>query len=338
MKKMLSLIALLLTTVATFAAEPKVFTDEAHVTSAGKTTDYTDKEVVLTETASGVYTVTFRKLAPMPYKTFGDFVIENVKATTDDASGETTFTTESTEAKWTNVTSSAALGGVTEGTSVTLNSFKATLSPDENTLVLEFNFVSMGADVNVAYGESYKEPATIVEDYEYADHLVIYDPDFADTKMVEMDGAHVFFDVYSDNTVRIKFSKVEIENYKYDFTFTGTFTKQTDGDVTRFACRGAEGEASQKALFGGVVPTLDVDGIVTGERTIYMNFKMNGNGFSFSGEFGTDTTNGISTVDATTDNRIVAIYTLGGVRTNNLQRGVNIVRTADGKVKKMLVK
>lgn len=338
MKKMLSLIALLLTTVATFAAEPKVFTDEAHVVSAGKTTDYTDKEVELTETASGVYTVTFRKLAPIPYKTFGDFVIENVKATTNDATGETTFTTESTEAKWTNVTSSAALGGITEGASVVLNSFKATLAPDESTLVLEFGFVSMGADVIVAFGEAYKEPVTIVEDYEYADHLVIYDPDFADTKMVEMDGAHVFFDVYSDNTVRIKFSKVEIESYKYDFTFTGTFTKQTDGDVTRFACRGAEGEASQKTLFGGVVPTLDVDGIVTGERTIYMNFKMFGNGFAFSGEFGTDTTNAINAVDATTDNRIVAIYTLGGVRTNNLQRGVNIVRTADGKVKKMLVK
>lgn len=43
----------------------------------------------------------------------------------------------------------------------------------------------------------------------------------------------------------------------------------------------------------------------------------------------------INTLTTADDNKYVAIYTLGGVR---MQRGINIVRTASGKVKKVLVK
>lgn len=201
MKKILSLVVLLMTTVATFA---QVFTDEAHVTSAGMTTDYQSKEVELTKVSDDLYTLTFRKLAPMAYKTFGDFTVSNVKATADAATGDIKFTTESTEGVWSNVTSTAAIGGVTEGSSAQLNSLEATLSADGTKLTLEFCFVTLGSDVNVL--------------------------------------------------------------------------------------------------------------------------------------FGTSTSTAIVSPDAAADNRYVAIYTLGGVRRNSLQRGINIVRTASGKVKKVLVK
>lgn len=46
----------------------------------------------------------------------------------------------------------------------------------------------------------------------------------------------------------------------------------------------------------------------------------------------------INTLITADDNKYVAIYTLGGVRMQRLQRGINIVRTANGKVKKLLVK
>lgn len=142
-----------MTTLCTFG---QVFTDDLHVTSgAGRTTDYTQKEVELKRVAgSGSrYTVTFKKLAPMAYKTFGDFVIDNVRSTVDAETGVTTFATSATEGKWVNVTSTAAIGGVTEGSKSTLTSFTATLSADKSKFVAELNFMTMGSDVSVVFGK-----------------------------------------------------------------------------------------------------------------------------------------------------------------------------------------
>ena len=153
MKKVLSIVFFLMTTLCTFG---QVFTDDLHVTSgAGRTTDYTQKEVELKRVAgSGSrYTVTFKKLAPMEYKTFGDFVIDGVMSTVDTETGVTTFATSATEGKWVNVTSTAAIGGVTEGSKSTLTSFTATLSADKSKFVAELNFMTMGSDVSVVFGK-----------------------------------------------------------------------------------------------------------------------------------------------------------------------------------------
>ena len=201
MKKVFTLMVFLMTALCTFG---QVFTDDQHVTSgAGRTTDYAQKEVELTKVSDDVYKFTFRKLAPMEYKIFGDFVVEDVTATVD-AAGEMTFSTASTEGTWTNVTSTAAIGGVTEGSKSDLKAFTATLSADKSKLIVEFSFMTMGSDVDVVFGK-----------------------------------------------------KVDTA---------------------------------------------------------------------------------INTVNAADDNRYVEIYNLGGVRMQRLQRGINIVRTASGKVKKVLVK
>jgi hypothetical protein len=153
MKKVLSIVFFLMTTLCTFG---QVFTDDLHVTSgAGRTTDYTQKEVELKRVAgSGSrYTVTFKKLAPMEYKTFGDFEIDGVMSTVDTETGVTTFATSATEGKWVNVTSTAAIGGVTEGSKSTLTSFTATLSADKSKFVAELNFMTMGSDVSVVFGK-----------------------------------------------------------------------------------------------------------------------------------------------------------------------------------------
>lgn len=201
MKKVFTLMVFLMTALCTFG---QVFTDDLHVTSgAGRTTDYAQKEVELTKVSDDVYKFTFRKLAPMAYKTFGDFVVEDVTATVD-AAGEMTFSTASTEGTWTNVTSTAAIGGVTEGSKSLISAFTATLSADKSKLIVDLTFMTMGSDVDVVFGK-------------------------------KIDTA-------------------------------------------------------------------------------------------------------INTVNAADDNRYVEIYTLGGVRMQNLQRGINIVRTANGKVKKLLVK
>lgn len=203
MKKVFTLMVFLMTALCTFG---QVFTDDLHVTSgAGRTTDYAQKEVELTKVSDDVYKFTFRKLAPMEYKTFGDFVVEDVTATVD-AAGEMTFSTASTDGTWTNVTSTAAIGGVTEGSKSSISAFTATLSADKSKLIVDLTFMTLGSDVNVVFGKEYTDPTAI---------------------------------------------------------------------------------------------------------------------------------NTLTTAD---DNKYVAIYTLGGVRMQNLQRGINIVRTASGKVKKVLVK
>lgn len=203
MKKVFTLMVFLMTALCTFG---QVFTDDLHVTSgAGRTTDYAQKEVELTKVSDDVYKFTFRKLAPMEYKTFGDFVVEDVTATVD-AAGAMTFSTASTDGTWTNVTSTAAIGGVTEGSKSSISAFTATLSADKTKLIVDLTFMTMGSDVNVVFGKEYTDPTAI---------------------------------------------------------------------------------------------------------------------------------NTLTTAD---DNKYVAIYTLGGVRMQNLQRGINIVRTASGKVKKVLVK
>lgn len=203
MKKVFTLMVFLMTALCTFG---QVFTDDLHVTSgAGRTTDYAQKEVELTKVSDDVYKLTFRKLAPMEYKAFGDFVVEDVTATVD-AAGEMIFSTASTEGTWTNVTSTAAIGGVTEGSKSLISAFTATLSADKSKLIVDFTFMTLGSDVNVVFGKEYTDPTAI---------------------------------------------------------------------------------------------------------------------------------NTLTTAD---DNKYVAIYTLGGVRMQRLQRGINIVRTANGKVKKLLVK
>lgn len=203
MKKVFTLMVFLMTALCTFG---QVFTDDLHVTSgAGRTTDYAQKEVELTKVSDDVYKFTFRKLAPMEYKTFGDFVVDDVTATVD-AAGEMTFSTASTEGTWTNVTSTAAIGGVTEGSKSSISAFTATLSADKSKLIVDLTFMTLGSDVNVVFGKEYTDPTAI------------------------------------------------------------------------------------------------------------------------------------NTLTTSDDNKYVAIYTLGGVRMQRLQRGINIVRTASGKVKKLLVK
>lgn len=158
MKKVFTLMVFLMTALCTFG---QVFTDDQHVTSgAGRTTDYTQKEVELTKVSDDVYKFTFRKLAPMEYKTFGDFVVEDVTATVD-AAGEMTFSTASTDGTWTNVTSTAAIGGVTEGSKSSISAFTATLSADKSKLIVDLTFMTMGSDVNVVFGKEYTDPTAI---------------------------------------------------------------------------------------------------------------------------------------------------------------------------------
>ncbi len=80
--------------------------------------------------------------------------------------------------------------------------------------------------------------------------------------------------------------------------------------------------------------TVTMTGTSTGEGQLTADFTMNYGGFyTATMKFG-DSATAIN--DATTDRTVTGIYTVGGAKTQSLQKGVNIVRMANGKTVKVL--
>lgn len=116
-----------------------------------------------------------------------------------------------------------------------------------------------------------------------------------------------------------------------DIQFTATATKAEDGTVTL--------AADTQAEIGGFYEGC-------GEVAVKFNGTLNGEDLKATydidipsgaahAEFGNGVTNGINTVN-NTNNTITSIYTVGGAKVNSLQKGVNIVRLANGKTVKVI--
>lgn len=116
-----------------------------------------------------------------------------------------------------------------------------------------------------------------------------------------------------------------------DIQFTATATKAEDGTVTL--------AADTQAEIGGFYEGC-------GEVAVKFNGTLNGEDLTATydidipsgaahAEFGKGVTNGINTVN-NTNNTITSIYTVGGAKVNSLQKGINIVRLANGKTVKVI--
>lgn len=116
-----------------------------------------------------------------------------------------------------------------------------------------------------------------------------------------------------------------------DIQFTATATKAEDGTVTL--------AADTQAEIGGFYEGC-------GEVAVKFNGTLNGEDLTATydidipsgaahAEFGKGVTNGINTVNNTITS-ITSIYTVGGAKVNSLQKGVNIVRLANGKTVKVI--
>ena len=90
----------------------------------------------------------------------------------------------------------------------------------------------------------------------------------------------------------------------------------------------------EKAVNAGSVVALDIDisAYVNGRYTV----TVENSNESFTGEFDTQTT-GIKEVNSDVT-KAVRYYSIDGKRISTLQRGLNIIRTSDGKTKKVVVK
>ena len=81
--------------------------------------------------------------------------------------------------------------------------------------------------------------------------------------------------------------------------------------------------------------TVTMTGVFTAEGEMTADFTINYGGFyTATLKFGPDAATAINT--ATTDRTVTEIYTVGGAKVQSLQKGVNIVRMADGKTVKVI--
>lgn len=132
-----------------------------------------------------------------------------------------------------------------------------------------------------------------------------------------------------------------------DFNFSG-YVKL--GDIKIDGVSGENGEDDTVLLakegqthidvMGGVDVTLNDGCKIEGDQ-LFMNMSIS----AFKGlmtvgvEFeGTSTSTGIDKVTTTTDSGVEAIYDLNGRKLNEMQKGINIVRKADGTTVKVLKK
>lgn len=116
-----------------------------------------------------------------------------------------------------------------------------------------------------------------------------------------------------------------------DIQFTATATKAEDGTISL--------TADTQAEIGGFYEgcgkvAVKFNGTLNGED-LTATYDINIPSGAAHAEFGNGVTNGINTVN-NTNNTITSIYTVGGAKVNSLQKGVNIVRLANGKIVKVI--
>lgn len=115
-----------------------------------------------------------------------------------------------------------------------------------------------------------------------------------------------------------------------DVQFTATATKNEDGTIALTA----DTQADLGGYYQGFSGAVKFNGLLNGEN-LTATYDIDIPSGSAHAEFGNGVTNGINTVN-NTNNTITSIYTVGGAKVNSLQKGINIVRLANGKTVKVI--
>lgn len=125
-------------------------------------------------------------------------------------------------------------------------------------------------------------------------------------------------------------------DYKIDVTEDGSFN-----DESGFSIATLGGNASTEGTSVTNVYWQMLKGSVNNESIdLYMKYMGVNMGellhITFKGTAVEDVVDGINSVDTADNSTITEIYTLGGARVNSLQKGINIVRLANGKTVKVI--
>lgn len=328
--------------------ETKTYTDNltvGHDAQTGEVTGYADKQVVFTKYANGESSVTFKEY-PISETETRDLTFRGTISETDMSDygmGTVTFGEDLAMTPIEDETS--AFYGKEISLFINISSYTAEK--------MEFTY-EFGSDDGIyyvgQYGVEIEKPDEIVGTKTYTSNLTVdHDANLSNETVYE--NKDVRFDKYANGDVAVTFVAYPVsENETCDLTFRGTIQEVDMSDYgmgkmifgNGLVCK-VENEASSfngKTLYLDINIKLkedgsplfsyvfanDVDEEVEGAESIY-----------YCGRFNVDDiTNGINGVETEMENGNVSIYTVGGAKLNTLQKGINIVRLANGKTIKVI--
>lgn len=322
--------------VIALTANAEDFTDQMEITvpNMGTTSQEATISVEAVDGSDGLYNITLKDFSFAGVMTIGDLFIENVKGD-DDSDGYTRFEEITVEMQ-------VSLGGADVPVTVTIN--EGSRMKDDK-LYLDLIISALGMDITAVFGDE-----NFV--YSYTDYMI-----------VSMDNGVSFSDPMSA-TISVQEQTdgkytLSIEDFQFaasgfvlgigNITATDIEATEENGVIKLFA-EGKEitiTHGSDDSIdwsigdqFANAGLTIDIDAELTEEK---LNAKLFINIVNVIVIFGEDyieehLATGISSVTTTTDSCVEAIYDLSGRKLNEMQKGINIVRKADGTTVKVLKK
>ena len=325
----------------------KTYTDNltvGHDAQTGDVTGYADKQVVFTKYANGESSVTFKEF-PISETESRDLTFRGTISETDMSEygmGIVTFGEDMAMTPIEDETS--AFYGKEISLFINISSYTAEK--------MEFTY-EFGSEDGIyyvgQYGVEIEQPEEVVGTKTYTANLTV-DHDATLQNEVLYKDKDVVFTKYSTGDVTVTFKAFPVsENETCDLTFRGTISEV---DMSEYGMG--------VMVFGEkMVCKVEDEASSLNGQTLYLNINIDKKEdysnnivfqYSFANEVDDDSeaesilycgrygvvANAISGIQTEMENGNVSIYTVGGAKVNTLQKGINIVRLANGKTIKVV--
>ena len=323
----------------------KTYTDNltvGHDAQTGDVTGYADKQVVFTKYANGESSVTFKEF-PISETESRDLTFRGTISETDMSEygmGTVTFGEDMAMTPIEDETS--AFYGKEISLFINISSYTA----DKMEFTYEFGSED-GIYYVGQYGVEIEQPEEVVGTKTYTANLTV-DHDATLQNEVLYKDKDVVFTKYSTGDVTVTFKAFPVsENETCDLTFRGTISEV---DMSEYGMG--------VMVFGeNMVCKVEDEASSLNGQTLYLNINIDkkddySNNIVFQYSFANDVdddaesvlycgrygvvANAISGIQTEMENGNVSIYTVGGAKVNTLQKGINIVRLANGKTIKVV--
>ena len=325
----------------------KTYTDNltvGHDAQTGDVTGYANKQVVFTKYANGESSVTFKEF-PISETETRDLTFRGTISETDMSEygmGIVTFGEDMAMTPIEDETS--AFYGKEISLFINISSYTA----DKMEFTYEFGSED-GIYYVGQYGVEIEQPEEVVGTKTYTANLTV-DHDATLQNEVLYKDKDVVFTKYSTGDVTVTFKAFPVsENETCDLTFRGTISEV---DMSEYGMG--------VMVFGeNMVCKVEDEASSLNGQTLYLNINIDKKDdysnnivfqYSFANEVDDDSeaesifycgrygvvANAISGIQTEMENGNVSIYTVGGAKVNTLQKGINIVRLANGKTIKVV--
>lgn len=323
----------------------KTYTDNltvGHDAQTGDVTGYADKQVVFTKYANGESSVTFKEY-PISETETRDLTFRGViaeLAMTEEGVGTVTYGEDMAMTPIEDETS--AFYGKEISLFINISSYSA----DKMEFTYEFGSED-GIYYVGQYGVEIEKPEEVVGTKTYTANLTV-DHDATLQNEVLYKDKDVVFTKYSTGDVTVTFKAFPVsENETCDLTFRGTISEVDMSDYgmgvmvfgENMVCK-VEDEAS--SLNGQTLYlNINIDKKDDYSKNIVFQYSFandvddDAESIFYCGRYGV-VADAISGIQAEMENGNVSIYTVGGAKVNTLQKGINIVRLANGKTIKVV--